>query len=57
MKVRSVYTFQHKEYNYKVITERDIILQVHYITSRYKSKIYNMYGAKNAHELRENTAS
>jgi len=38
---------------YKVITERDIILQVHYITARYKSKIYNMYNTKDAHELEE----
>ena len=53
-KVRSAYTFQQKEYNYKVITKRDIILQVHYITVRYKSKIHNMYNAKNAHELRGN---
>jgi len=57
MEVRSVYTFQHKEYNYKVITECDIILQVHYITVRYNSKIYNMYSAKDAHELRGNPAS
>jgi len=56
-KVHSVYTFQHKENNYKVITERDIILQVHYITARYKSKIYNMYSAKDTHELRGNPAS
>jgi len=41
-KVRSVYIFQHKEYNYKVITERDIILQVHYIITRHKRNIYNM---------------
>ena len=52
-KVRSIYTFQHKEYNYKVITECDIILQVHYIIARNKSKIYNMYSAKDAHELRK----
>jgi len=32
MKVRGVYTFQQKEYNYKVITRRDIILQAYYIT-------------------------
>jgi len=52
MKVRSLYTFQHKKYNYKVIIERDIILQVHYIIARHKSKIYNMYSTKDAHELR-----
>ena len=57
MEVHSVYIFQHKEYNYKVITKCDIILQVHYINARYKSKIYNMYSAKDAHELRENPAS
>ena len=40
--VRSVYTFQHIDYNFKVITERDIILQVHYIITRHKRNIYNM---------------
>ena len=33
-----LYTFQHKDY--KVITERDILVHVHYITARYKSEIY-----------------
>ena len=32
-----LYTFQHKDY--KVITKRDILIHVHYITARYKSKI------------------
>ena len=54
MEVRNVFTLQHKKYNYKVITERDIILQVYYITTRYKSMIYNMYGAKDTHGLRGN---
>ena len=30
------YTFQHKDY--KVITEHDILVHVHYITARYKSE-------------------
>jgi len=37
---------------YKVIKEHGIILQVYYITAKYKSKIYNMYSAKDTHELR-----
>jgi len=56
-KVHNAYTFQHKESTYKVITELDIILQIHYITAKYKSKIYNMYSTKDAHELRGNPAS
>jgi len=40
MKVCGVYIFQQKEYNYKVITRCDIILQAYYITDRHKSIIY-----------------
>ena len=53
-KVHNTYTFQHRNTTYKVIKERDIILQGYYITLKYKSKIYNMYSAKDAHELKGN---
>jgi len=43
-----------KSTTYKITTECDIILQVYYITFRYKSNIYIMYNTKDAHELREN---
>jgi len=49
--------FNIRSTTYKVITECDIILQVHYNTTKYKSKISNMYSAKDAHELRGNPAS
>ena len=41
---RHIYTFQHKDY--KVITERDILVHVHYIIARYKNKNYNLYNKK-----------
>ena len=34
------YTFQQKEYNYKVFRECGIILQVYYITRRHKNMTY-----------------
>ena len=49
------YTFQHKDY--KIITERDILVHVHYITARYKSKNYNLYSKRGAHELRGSSPS
>ena len=38
------YTFQHKDY--KVITERDILVHVHYITTGYKSENFNLYSKR-----------
>ena len=48
------YIFQHKDY--KVITERDILVHVHYITARYKSEI-TICTTKSAHGLRRRASS
>ena len=39
-----IYTYNLKDY--KVITERDILVHVHYITAKYRSKNYNLYSKK-----------
>jgi len=48
--VHNIYIFQHKDY--KVIRELDILVHVRYIMARYKSKNYNLYSIKCAHDLR-----
>jgi len=59
MKVRDTLYIPTYEYNYKVITEYDVILQGYYITDKRKSentrKYTSMNSIKNSHKLHMET--